>query len=476
MKVPALLTTGSAMLATGVSAIKAANFMHLVPPPLDIADTEFAAKLIQRRDTNSSATMGNGTFQQLLDHSDPSKGTFSQAYWWSTEYWQGPGSPVVFFTPGEVAAAGYTGYLTNRTLTGTLAQEIGGAAVLLEHRYWGESSPFDELTTENMQYLTLENSIYDTTYFANNIKFPFATNASSNADSVPWVFSGGSYSGALAAWVESVDPGTFWAYHASSAVVEVIYDFVSSLSSMSIHEIQSCRRRLTNPCHSGNTSRPCRRACPPTAAQTCPRSLSTSTASCWATTMRRSRPSRRNSASALSSTTMTLPAPWKMGLGSGRGTTLPLTTLTSVCNPPSSFWSLESLRKHIHETLLTAVLTVLFCDSVENVGPLYPNSTVIPGAEGVGLEKALEGYANWVKTELIPGCKLNSFDEKFCRSISLIKPFPQIDCAGYGYDEWSDDYSLGCFDSYNETSPIYTDVTVSNPIDRQWTWMLCNDP
>lgn len=337
MKVPALLTTGSAMLATGVSAIKAANFMHLVPPPLDIADTEFAAKMVQKRDTNSSATMGNGTFQQLLDHSDPSKGTFSQAYWWSTEYWQGPGSPIVFFTPGEIAAAGYTGYLTNRTLTGTLAQEIGAAAVIMEHRYWGQSSPFDELTTENMQYLTLENSIYDTTYFANNIKFPFATNASSNADSVPWVFSGGSYSGALAAWVESVDPGTFWAYHASSAVVEVIYDFVSSLLSTCIHEIQACHGRLTYPCHSGNTSHPCRRACPPTAARTCPRSSSTSTASCRPTTMRRSRPSRRSSASALSSTTMTLPALWKMGLGSGRGTTLPLTILTSVCNPPSSF-------------------------------------------------------------------------------------------------------------------------------------------
>lgn len=51
-----------------------------------------------------------------------------------------------------------------------------------------------------------------------------------------------------------------------------------------------------------------------------------------------------------------------------------------------------------------------------------------------------------------------------------------LDCAGYGYDEWSADDALGCFDSYNETSPIYTDVTVSNPLDRQWTWMLCNDP
>lgn len=228
MKVPALLATGSALLAAGVTAITPTNFMRLVPPPLDIEETEFAGS-IQKRATNSSATMGNGTFQQLLDHSDPSKGTFSQSFWWSTQYWQGPGSPVVFFTPGEIAAAGYTGYLTNRTLTGLLAQEIGGAVVLLEHRYWGDSSPYDTLTTENLTYLTLENSIYDTTYFANNVKFPFATNASSNADSVPWVFSGGSYSGALSAWVESVDPGTFWAYHASSAVVEVIYDFVSFL-------------------------------------------------------------------------------------------------------------------------------------------------------------------------------------------------------------------------------------------------------
>lgn len=46
-----------------------------------------------------------------------------------------------------------------------------------------------------------------------------------------------------------------------------------------------------------------------------------------------------------------------------------------------------------------------FCDSVENVGPLYPNATTIPGEEGVGLEKALEGYAKWVSEYLVPGSK-----------------------------------------------------------------------
>ena len=44
----------------------------------------------------------------------------------------------------------------------------------------------------------------------------------------PWVFSGGSYSGALSAWTQAKDPGTFWAYHASSAVVQTIDDFVSN--------------------------------------------------------------------------------------------------------------------------------------------------------------------------------------------------------------------------------------------------------
>lgn len=41
---------------------------------------------------------------------------------------------VVFFTPGEGAADGYTGYLTNRTITGLFAQAIQGAVVILERK------------------------------------------------------------------------------------------------------------------------------------------------------------------------------------------------------------------------------------------------------------------------------------------------------------------------------------------------------
>lgn len=125
------------LLAAAVSA----RLGRPVPPALELSAAEAAL-----------ATTGQGTFQQLLNHSNPAQGTFSQSYWWSSQFWNGPGSPVsictcsckkianvetkvVMFTPGEIAAAGYTGYLTNRTITGAYAQAIGGAVIMLERGY-----------------------------------------------------------------------------------------------------------------------------------------------------------------------------------------------------------------------------------------------------------------------------------------------------------------------------------------------------
>lgn len=42
----------------------------------------------------STATSGQSTFQQLIDHKNPSLGTFSQRYWWNSGWWEGAGSPV----------------------------------------------------------------------------------------------------------------------------------------------------------------------------------------------------------------------------------------------------------------------------------------------------------------------------------------------------------------------------------------------
>ncbi|CEJ81833.1 hypothetical protein VHEMI01943 [[Torrubiella] hemipterigena] len=162
------------------------------------------------------------TFDQLIDHTNPSLGTFKQRYWVNPEFWAGPGSPIVLNAPTEAASDGYLGYTTNRTLPGEFAQRIGGATVLLEHRYWGDSSPYDNLTTTNLQQLNLPNSIADLTYFAKNVRFAFDLNGTSTPDKAAWVLSGCSYPGALTAFVHNLAPGTFWAYHASSAVVQSV--------------------------------------------------------------------------------------------------------------------------------------------------------------------------------------------------------------------------------------------------------------
>jgi hypothetical protein len=141
MKTPSLFFVLSVLISLFSWQTQAQLWPPLVPPPI------FAA-------VSAGPLGGNTTFQQLIDHKDPSLGTFAQRFWWNTTYWAGPGSPVgrlksqsqrgiprrltnscdkvLLITPGEVAADGYSGFLTNHSLMGLYAQEIGGAIILLE--------------------------------------------------------------------------------------------------------------------------------------------------------------------------------------------------------------------------------------------------------------------------------------------------------------------------------------------------------
>jgi hypothetical protein len=193
-----------------------------------------------------NGTNGWGTFDQLIDHSNPHLGTFPQRFWYGTGFWKGPGSPVIFINPGEQSGTNFnTTYTTPIRLGGLMAKEMGGAVVILEHRYWGESSPYENLTSENLQYLTLDNSIKDNTYFARNFDAPWDDSGKSSPEHAPWIFSGGSYPGALAGWIAALDPGTFWAYHGTSGVVEAIGDFWQYFQPVMEATPKNCSKDLT---------------------------------------------------------------------------------------------------------------------------------------------------------------------------------------------------------------------------------------
>ncbi|KAI0938023.1 hypothetical protein AcV7_003333 [Taiwanofungus camphoratus] len=199
--------------------------------------------------TNSPVTSRNGTtippydtiyyFDQLIDHNNPSLGTFQQRYYHTWEFYE-PGGPIVLFTPGEVSMDGYEGYLANVTMNGQIAQQESGAAVVLEHRFFGYSNPYNNLSVESLQLLTIEQAIQDLVYFVNNVQLPMPGGDHVTPAEAPWVLVGGSYSGALTSWTMVNQPGVFYAAYASSAVVEAITDYWGYFEPIRQYMPQNC--------------------------------------------------------------------------------------------------------------------------------------------------------------------------------------------------------------------------------------------
>ena len=42
-----------------------------------------------------------------------------------------------------------------------------------------------------------------------------------------------------------------------------------------------------------------------------------------------------------------------------------------------------------------------------------------------------------------------------------------------GYSDFSGTYNVACFDTYNASNPLYSDLSVGNAYDRQWDWFIC---
>ena len=341
----------------------------------------------------------NSTFKQLIDHNNPSLGTFDQFYYYDTTYWRGPGSPVIFFSPGEVNVSMYYSFLTKSGSPGVLAEQIGAATILLEHRYWGTSTPFSNLSTENMKYLTFENSMKDVTYFAREVQLPFATheNASSNAKDVPWIGIGGSYFGALLAWIANLDPGTIWAYYASSASVQAVDDYSAYFLPTQEGMPKNCSKDI---------------------------SLVIDHMDSILTTG--SRDEQYALKARFSMQDVAHNDDFMAALAHG-----PYLWLGNQFSYNTGFFT--------------------FCDYIENAVNATP--TNLPSEAGVGLDKALEGYAKWWKETRLPN-----------------------HCVSYEYPDFNTTDNTGCFNTYNASSPLFTDTTLGNAMSRQWVWMTCNEP
>lgn len=84
------IVSAIAVLTSFVAATPNTEFKRLgrLVPPLEAEDPSGVQIVALANDT------GSAFFDQILDHDDLSKGTFKQKFWWNTEFWGGPGSPV----------------------------------------------------------------------------------------------------------------------------------------------------------------------------------------------------------------------------------------------------------------------------------------------------------------------------------------------------------------------------------------------
>ncbi len=142
-------------------------------------------------------------FKQALDHFNAEAGSWTQRYYMDDSAWSGAAKlgPVLFIPGGEWSVTPEKGLLYG--MVRELAVELGGIAMIAEHRFYGGSIPFNGSVDEAFQprpdrigYLSVAQAMADYAQLINTVRDDHG------CPDCPVISFGGSYSGKLSARVE----------------------------------------------------------------------------------------------------------------------------------------------------------------------------------------------------------------------------------------------------------------------------------
>jgi len=153
-----------------------------------------------------------------LDHFAASSPVWKLKYWINDNEWQ-LGGPLVVAMPQEsLVFSSAAKVILN--YSAPWASELKPVIVTTEHRFFGESVPNLDSSVANLKYHTVEQSLKDIVALIDYMR------ASPKFKSISSVIAvGGSYSGALAAWIRRLYPEKVHAAIAHSPVVNAFMDF-----------------------------------------------------------------------------------------------------------------------------------------------------------------------------------------------------------------------------------------------------------
>lgn len=162
-------------------------------------------------------------FNQRLNHFEESDlRTWKQRYWINSSHFDSNIGPVFIMIGGEGEENPI--WLTHGHWI-DLAKEFKALCVMLEHRFYGNSRPTDDLRVENLKYLSSEQALADLASFRQFIQKEFnLTNVNK------WISHGGSYPGSLSAWWRLKYPHLVHGAISSSAPMVALVDFTDYLN------------------------------------------------------------------------------------------------------------------------------------------------------------------------------------------------------------------------------------------------------
>ncbi|UKZ82957.1 hypothetical protein TrVFT333_010757 [Trichoderma virens FT-333] len=200
-----LIAAGQAAALVPINLAMHAVNLHVKPDP----EQRVSAKRYEDKYPNIKAY----NFSVPIDHfhnesryEPHSSDSFPLQYWLDTSNYK-PGGPVIVLHSGEFDSVERLPYLQHGI-----------------HRYYGNSFPVPDLTTENLRFLTTEQALADTAYFAKHIEFPGLEHLDLTAPGTPWIIYGGSYAGAFAAFTRKLYPDVYWGGISSSGVTAAVED------------------------------------------------------------------------------------------------------------------------------------------------------------------------------------------------------------------------------------------------------------
>ncbi|GMP27229.1 hypothetical protein CsSME_00003312 [Camellia sinensis var. sinensis] len=219
-----------------------ASFFLLMLTLSDSEASVTSSRILNSLTSSSSNYLTNQElwFNQNLDHFSPyDHRQFPQRYYEFLDHFLPPKGPIFLKICGEGPCNGIP-----NDYVSVLAKKFGAAVVSLEHRYYGKSSPFNSLTTENLKYLSSKQALFDLAAFRQY--YQGSLNAKLNRSNVenPWFFFGVSYPGALSAWFRLKFPHLTCGSLASSAVVLAVYNYTEFDQQIGVSAGPECKAAL----------------------------------------------------------------------------------------------------------------------------------------------------------------------------------------------------------------------------------------